>query len=447
MTNASGTSNGVPFTVRAGNIFFVSPAGTGSGSAAAPMPPSAVYASIQPGNTYYFHAGTYGGSYGETTWGTNNFALGANKSGVAGDPIAFVGYPGETATFQSSGDNITFENASGYGNYYTISNLVFVGGSSTIFSGISDSGGVGSGVAGGANIRVIGNTHSATYTGNTMTGILATCNNGWKILGNQFENTGTNPPINNNHGLYVLCGASNVEVGWNYFHDLMLGHVIQVHTDGNPPYTFSNILIHDNVITATNPANCRGINIGNTSAASYGAIYNNILYNVGQNFSGIAIYGGSWKVYNNTLYGINASPGMIWLSNQNNDSQASAEIVNNILYSDGSSPYVTINDTFSTSPSTITLLSNNLYYNDGPVPAKDTAGINANPLFVDEAIGDFHLLTGSLAIDHGSSVVNTVVTTDHDGNPRSMGPAFDIGAYESIGPSLPVPQNFKVSAQ
>jgi hypothetical protein len=189
------------------------------------------------------------------------------------------------------------------------------------------------------------------------------------------------------------------------------------------------VRIHDNVITATNIDDSRGINVGNIMTASYGTIYNNILYNLGQNFSAIAIYSGSWKIYNNTLYNIHSTnPGMLWLSRQNTNTLPTAEVFNNIFYSDGTSPYVGVDQGASMLDIT---LRNNLYFNGpGPAPGQDAAALNLNPLFVDVSTLNFRLGPLSPAIDKGTSAVNAVVTMDHDGVGRPQRGAFDIGAYE-----------------
>jgi hypothetical protein len=59
--------------------------------------------------------------------------------------------------------------------------------------------------------------------------------------------------------------------------------------------------------------------------------------------------------------------------------------------------------------------------------------IDAAPLFVDQANGDFHLQAPSPCINGGN---NTFVssTTDLDGNPRIVSGTVDIGAYEYQGP-------------
>src|SRR5262249_5336155 len=54
--------------------------------------------------------------------------------------------------------------------------------------------------------------------------------------------------------------------------------------------------------------------------------------------------------------------------------------------------------------------------------------INTNPLFVNTATFDYHLQTGSPAIDAGLTL--TMVSNDFEGHSRPQGPAFDIGAYE-----------------
>ena len=60
-----------------------------------------------------------------------------------------------------------------------------------------------------------------------------------------------------------------------------------------------------------------------------------------------------------------------------------------------------------------------------------TGNINANPLFVDSAIGNFHLLSDSPCIDAGTNTPpGGLPTTDMDGNPRVIGGRIDMGAYE-----------------
>jgi hypothetical protein len=63
--------------------------------------------------------------------------------------------------------------------------------------------------------------------------------------------------------------------------------------------------------------------------------------------------------------------------------------------------------------------------------------INADPLFVDPANGDFQLRPGSPCINAGSNaaILATGVATDLDGNPRIASGTVDLGAYELPDPA------------
>ncbi|MBI3951138.1 MAG: right-handed parallel beta-helix repeat-containing protein [Acidobacteria bacterium] len=56
--------------------------------------------------------------------------------------------------------------------------------------------------------------------------------------------------------------------------------------------------------------------------------------------------------------------------------------------------------------------------------------IMGDPRFVNPLDGDYHLGAGSPAIDAGDSMAPGLPATDLDGNPRIVGSAVDIGAYE-----------------
>lgn len=59
---------------------------------------------------------------------------------------------------------------------------------------------------------------------------------------------------------------------------------------------------------------------------------------------------------------------------------------------------------------------------------KSSGGIDADPLFVNQAGNDYHLQQGSPAIDKGTS--NQAPANDYDGKPRPQGAGIDIGAME-----------------
>jgi hypothetical protein len=131
-----------------------------------------------------------------------------------------------------------------------------------------------------------------------MTGMFAVGGDDWKVLGNSFFNPPNRVIINNNHGIYVQTGADDVEVAYNVLHNLRMGHVIQVHQDGTP-MRYDNIWIHDNVIESANNMDTRGMTVSNVDSASTVLIERNTLRNLGQDFSGIAVYRGVVTIRDN----------------------------------------------------------------------------------------------------------------------------------------------------
>jgi len=379
LVNGSGlTSNGVPFTVRSGPIYFVSASGNGDGSFASPMSPNSFYAAVKPGATFYVRGGNYPGMYGHKTYNDFNIVFGSSKGGTPGNPVAVVGYPGETATFSGQTGVLSFRDADSpapAAKYITVANLRMVCNEACVHSSANTGQGVTK--SGAANIRLVGNVMSASYTWNTATGIIAIGGDGWRVLGNELKDTGayepgTTEPIKNNHAIYVQVGASDIDIGWNYLHHLRMGHLIQVHTDIASKH--ENVRIHDNVITASAVGEARGINIGDTLPGTYGEISGNVISNLGADFSGIAIYSGDWKITRNTLHNINAYSGMLWLTNQSG--KPTATITDNIFVSDGKSPYIGLWDGTTGAQAKV---SGNVYFGKGAGPAFDASAINANP--------------------------------------------------------------------
>lgn len=333
------------------------PVHTGRVLTADPSSVQSTWGSAQPGDVIYLHAGTYGGSYGDATWNTDaNFN--SSMRGTATRPIAIVGYPGETATISNSRGRPNFylgtEKAAGAAAYLTIAELnlsapaeCIYGGGNTADSSTPESGGI--------YIRVVGNTCTLTdATSNTMTGAISVQGDGWQILGNTLHDPANRAVINNNHALYIQNGADNVEVAYNTLVNLHVGHVIQVHQDGDP-MLYSNVWIHDNLLQSDNPANMRGINIGNVASASTFTIEHNTLRNVGQNFSGVSIYGGVVTVRNNLFYAILAPDiDLNGMSEGTQNVTRTVTVAGNRLETTGGYPAVQVENGASASEITLT---------------------------------------------------------------------------------------------
>lgn len=82
-------------------------------------------------------------------------------------------------------------------------------------------------------------------------------------------------------------------------------------------------------------------------------------------------------------------------------------------------------------PSTSLHIDHNLIFGYRGTMDEETRGVDfieGNPLFLDPTNGDYHLGTGSPAIDAGSSLAAPPI--DYEGNQRPQGDGIDIGAFE-----------------
>lgn len=61
---------------------------------------------------------------------------------------------------------------------------------------------------------------------------------------------------------------------------------------------------------------------------------------------------------------------------------------------------------------------------------QDAHSLFGDPVFVDSLAGDFHLQSGSPAIDAAGGAASWLSSTDFDGTPRPQGGGHDIGAFE-----------------
>jgi hypothetical protein len=407
------------------------------------------------GDTVYFRAGTY------TTQDDFGAVILCNSfcNGTATQYQNFLGYPGEVATLGSSSDTYGVYH---WGNtvlqYATFAELTLRG---TAY-GFTCQNVVSPGQCN--FIRFVGNDTRALVNGGVGADFEMPAVN-VKIYGNESAyNCLGDPGCNYDNRAYSVYfggyGAqSAIDIGWNHLHDNPFGKGIQVygHIAGD---TISGLLIHDNeIFNNTMTGVALGGSDGNTDFVQDATLYNNLIWNNSNGasadhmiFGGIELDGldandGAYYIYNNTFYedspahsGIAAGGEIAFATN----GPKSASLEDNIFYTSPGAPcYLYFDDNTAQMASRVTF-SNNLYFNAGNGPTgcnynvgsvavgKDAKAVNANPNFVSAATQNFHLSSGSPAIDAG---MNTGVVTDFDGVTRPQGSAFDIGAFEFISGS------------
>ena len=205
------------------------------------------------------------------------------------------------------------------------------------------------------------------------------------------------------HGIYIAASDNLVE-DCTVHHNLAYGvHVY----DGSASTAHRNIIRRVKAYSNGTVGILIGSGTGNLA-------YNNLVY---ANKTGIMVGFNATdnKLYNNTIYK-NAGDGL-----QIRSSSSGARARNNISYSNT----VNINNKGSN-----TTLSNNL---------------TTDPLFVNAAGSDFHLKSGSAAINKGITL--SEVLDDYEGTPRPAGASYDIGADEYILSSLSAPTSLSLEVQ
>ena len=251
-------------------------------------------------------------------------------------------------------------------------------------------------------------------------GCPSTCNTDIWFIGNKIHDVGLSEYGGNHTALYMAPPQMLVE--YNEIYNVPNAATIYS-SDYNDKVPRDSIfrynLIHNigNVhATDTGPA----LYVSGSNAQ----VYNNIFYN---NFKGgirLEGPGTNMKVYNNTTYSSGDDSVAGWpyeLIVQVND----ANIKNNI-FAKGPSAGAPIFE----SPTGSTFSAN----------LCDVSGAQcalvANPLFVNPAARDFHLQSGSPAINTGTTL-GAPYNVDFAGTsrPQPPGGAYDIGAYEFVGVS------------
>ena len=360
LTNANGASNGVPFTVAHGNIYFVATNGSDSASGNYDAPwQTLTHArdTIAPGDIVYAMNGVAQTTDDGQGW-SSCLTLGAN-TGSPGALKAMVVYPGASATIgnvnsTSNAGCDTAIRAKGQGeSYWAFAGFSIRGGSIAVNPNDE------------TGWRLVANDMSCP-NGNAQAGCLHLAYEvALAVYGNNIHHVGTNLKPGDvtalYQGVYISELNHGVDFGWNTIAYVQGCRGLQQNVnEGASSY---DLHIHDNIIHDTQ---CDGI-IMTTVDPSMGIveIYNNIIYNTGTG-PGNAENSGTWMcmdiqgwdpdgygpgsgivdVYNNTLYDCGnwtnppygESEGMLLWANEGNPHK-SMRLRNNIIYGTTVSAY------------------------------------------------------------------------------------------------------------
>jgi hypothetical protein len=448
-------SNGLPFTVRRGKIFFVATGGNDrhSGSFTAPWRSiTRAKDSMSAGDVTYIENGVTQGREDSYTAYLSMDRDGGGNSGKPRAPKALVAYPGATVTIGVARGleyGLRTPNIAAREDYWVISQLHIIGGRQAM--DIS-----------GTGWKITGNQIECPGADGQVGCVQASQASQIRFYGNEVHNAGAAPASSKYyHAVYFSTDSSHIDVGWNHIHDNFTCRAIQFHSSplcrpgcGSNDATGRNqfdLHVHDNLIHGDN---CNAINFA-TVDPSRGPVeaYNNVIYHVGLRdpmqeggafsciyLAGITNHGsaggGTVEIFNNTLYDCAAN------HSRNADGSRGAFSVgggprglvmrlrNNVVYQlpgeiylDGSKEQITG--------------ERNLWFGAGPSPQQTTNSLNTDPQFVDLAVWDFHLREGSPAREAGMAVLpnNPFIAsagqamTDKDGTARPRGKS-SLGAYE-----------------
>jgi hypothetical protein len=285
-------------------------------------------------------------------------------------------------------------------------------------------------------------------------------------------------------GVFVTTGSSDITISNSFFKNW--GHASFSSNTTDSLNKVSNIIFHNNELTS--PDILYGGRIGYSGYSEDGEYYNNYIHDISvQNQLG----GSRNHFHHNIIDGVLDSPLKsdrigVGIMLQNYNIQVKDNIIENNVIANTDSKGFSIYSINFDYPNEVSgnIFRNNIIYNCGITENniaiqfhKDQSGqliynnivennlifssnttqtclyqysgvlsdvvtfntqdadiinnLGGNPLFVDAANGDFHLLVNSPAIDAG---VTPLATKDYDGNIIPNGIAADIGAFEYYGP-------------
>jgi len=375
---------------------------------------------LSAGDTLYVHSGIYSESI--LSWKT------PIPNGTSWDqPIIIATFPGDTVTITPPSGLAFFWIQDGQAKYLIINGFI-IDGQNSASHGFKFSN----------NSRYI-RVQNSEIKNSKNTAIQATicsgCSNPSTAPHDTFHEF-INLTIHDNgssikdHGFYIETSKNIVENskiynntgnGGKFFH----GHLPEV---SNHNIARNNIFF-DN--STSGKWSCGLI----LSSGEGNMAYNNIAYG---NFAGFCIIYRTTnaRLFNNISYG-NTYYGIYVGMNSTDKSY----VQNNTVYNNYNYGIFIGDDAKNTT------VSNNIsYLNKGEnIGLQNQTGsilsqnLSSNPFFINATAKDFHLKSGSPAIDKGE-VIN-FISNDFSGNSRPQGSSYDIGAYEEIPEIDDVPPN------
>lgn len=470
VTNPAGASNGLPFTVNSGTIYYVSTSGNdgNSGTFQSPwktMPHAVQTAGLKPGGIVYVESNVQQ-LVSDGQWKSAVTIRAGWAKGTAAQPNALIGYPGATG-IQLGPTNSTATNGFGTSDFtagdgapagfWTIAELVMTGA-----SGIN--------LAGGDTWRVIGNDVSCpaiTTSGGGGSCLGTSLSTHIKTFGNNFHDMGPNSTDRLLQGVYYSTDSNHVEHAWNSQSNSGGRASFQTHSSpvssGNG-YILYDIQVHDNTIHDSREE-CILIDTVNPGQGEI-QVYNNVVWNCAKDGSSADSLHHQLSGDFDTSHGAGSSPPPVrWYNNTvlvNNGGSCWGSsypdihsgfsttnfLLNNVCRVTGSGLYFHPNAysgaTCSNSDGTTQCQSMtgqvDLVYGTGSptYPNLMTSQVNADPLLTNTSVSgcpgacatDLHLSSGSSPANGAGSTAFSPINLvyDHDGLVRPSPPS--IGAYE-----------------
>lgn len=425
-------SNGVPFTVRPGNIYFVAGSGNDHNSGSLVSPWRTIVKAknaMGPGDITYVMDGV-----SQTGIDDYGASLAITSGGQPGRPKALVAYPGAKVVVGSPLGPEFGMRTPAIGqlfNYWTVAGLVLRGGNQSLKLVLT------------SGWRIIANDISCPNGDGAVACLEAAGSEKLRVLGNFIHDTGRASASKQYHSLYFTTDSNHIEVGWNVIANNKSCRGIQFHSsplDANSGFNQYDLIVHDNLIHGQV---CDGINFA-TIDPSKGPVlaYNNVIYDVGtgpdphgeiSNYACISSPGitnrgapgsGTAEFFNNTLYDCGGHRGANSGAIHVGPGSPRVRLRNNIVYAEKGENYLEP----AGDPSKISG-DHNLWFGIGPGPTNMTANINADPRFLNAADVDFHLQQQSPGIGKGSI---TGISFDFDGVARAADSGNDVGAFQAV---------------